>query len=109
MTLEKYEICYYQAYMTLLKNLVLLYVGQFFCGIRIINFVPRISIGPSGHGRIGGHYFHTWCPYVTKTNKRATTLTSIWPVNKTTDVLRENNENLLAVAWWVILNSPDLF
>ena len=23
--------------------------------------------------------------------------------------MRENNENLLAVAWWVILNSPDLF
>ena len=22
--------------------------------------------------------------------------------------MRENNENLLAVAWWVILNSPDL-
>ena len=21
----------------------------------------------------------------------------------------ENNENLLAVAWWAILNSPDLF
>ena len=24
------------------------------------------------------------------------------------DSLREINENLLAVAWWVILNSPDL-
>ena len=23
--------------------------------------------------------------------------------------MRENIENLLAVAWWVILNSPDLF
>ena len=23
--------------------------------------------------------------------------------------MRENNENLLAMAWWVILNSPDLF
>ena len=23
--------------------------------------------------------------------------------------MRENNENLLAVTWWVILNSPDLF
>ena len=33
-------------------------------------------IDPPGHGRIGGHYFHTWCPYVrpsvTKT-KNATT------------------------------------
>ena len=42
---------------------------------------------------------------VTKTNKRATKD----PVNKTTDTMRKNNENLLAVAWWVILNSPDLY
>ena len=26
----------------------------------------------------------------------------------TTGAMSENNENLLAVAWWVILNSPDL-
>ena len=29
-------------------------------------------------GRIGGHYIHTWCPYVrpSEKQKRATTLTS---------------------------------
>ena len=27
----------------------------------------------------------------------------------TTGAIRKNNENLLAVAWWVILNSPDLY
>ena len=40
---------------------------------------------PPGHGRIGGHYFHTWCPYVrpsvrpyvcpSEKQKHATTLT----------------------------------
>ena len=30
------------------------------------------------------------------------------PVNKTTNNMSENNENILAVAWWVILNTPDL-
>ena len=32
-------------------------------------------IDPPGHGRIGGHYFHTWCPYVR---------TSVRPKNKNT-------------------------
>ena len=26
---------------------------------------------PPGHGRIGGHYFHTGCPYVRHKNKNA--------------------------------------
>ena len=33
-----------------------------------------IPIGPTGHDRIGGHYFHAWCPYV-RYKKRAATLT----------------------------------
>ena len=70
-----------------------------------------------GHGRIGGHYFHTWCPYV-RTSVRPYVRTSVRPKNKnalqrlrkicdTMGAKREINENLLAVAWWVILNSPD--
>ena len=38
--------------------------------------------------------------------------TSVHPKNKiriTTNIMSEHNENLLAVTWWVILNSPDLF
>ena len=27
----------------------------------------------------------------------------------TTDTMHENNDHLLAGAWWVILNSPDLY
>ena len=39
---------------------------------------------PPGHGRIGGHYFHTWYPSVRpyKKQKRATT-----------DTMRENNDH----------------
>ena len=72
---------------------------------------------PPGHGRIGGLYFHTWCPYVrtsvTKTKKETRyNAKRQRPVNKiraTTDIMREIIDNLLAVAWWVILNSTDLF
>ena len=27
---------------------------------------PKGTDPPPGHGRIGGHYFHTWCPSGTK-------------------------------------------
>ena len=60
-----------------------------------------------GHGRIGGHYFHTGCPsvrpYVTKTITRYNT--KHWrPENKrsdTTDTMCVDNDHLLAVAWWI--------
>ena len=55
-------------------------------------------IDPPGHGRIGGHYYHTWCPSVRKTKNAATPGTTC-----------ADNGNLLAVAWWVIFNSLDLF
>ena len=69
-----------------------------------------------GHGRIGGHYFHTGCPYVspfihpsvTKTQTRYNASTG---ARKTKHVLRRtrlDNDHLLAVAWWVTLKSPDL-
>ena len=54
---------------------------------------------------IGGHYFHTWCPYVNPIKQKQTTN----KIRATTDTMRENNKNLSAVAWWVILNSQDLF
>ena len=57
------------------------------------------SIYPPGHGRIGGHYIHTGCPYV-----RVRT-----SVTKTTYTMHENNDHLLAGAWWVTLKSSDLF
>ena len=59
-----------------------------------------------GHGRIDGHYFHTWCPYVRPSVTK--TKTSQDKIRATTGAMLENNEKLLAVAWWVILNSPDL-
>ena len=71
-----------------------------------------LDIDPPGHSRIGGHYFHMWCPYVsmsvrlsvrkTKTHYNANVKYAIQRAHK------RENENLLAVAWWVILNSPDL-
>ena len=69
------------------------------------NFMPRTtwpyaSIDPPGHGRIGGHYFHTWCPYVRPKNKKALQF-------RVPCVLI--NGHLLAVAWRVIFNSLDLF
>ena len=51
---------------------------------------------PPGNGRIGGHYFHTWCPYVRPSQK--------WKC-ATKDTMRENNDHLLAEAWWVTLKS----
>ena len=50
---------------------------------------------PSGHGWIGGHYFHTWCPSVRQNSK----------IRSTSDTMRENNEHMLAGALWVILDS----
>ena len=63
----------------------------------------KVVVDPPGHnrGRIGGHYFHTWCPSVRPSiqkTKRAATKT-----------MREKNDHLLAVALWVLLYSPDLY
>ena len=56
-----------------------------------------VSIDPPGpDGRIGGHYFHTWCPSVTKKTK----LRYSAKTKHTTTLHR---------AWWVTLKSPDLF
>ena len=60
-------------------------------------------IDPPGHSRLGAHYFQTWCPSVRPSQKQR------YNGNVKTKYMRENNEYLLAVAWWVILNSPDLF
>ena len=46
--------------------------------IKKMQNITRV-IDPPGHGRIGGHYFHTWCP--SEKQKRATTLTPR-PVNR---------------------------
>ena len=56
------------------------------------------TIDPPGHSRIGGHYFHAWCPSVRPSQKQK---------RAATDTMCEYNDRLLAVAWWVILNSPD--
>ena len=61
------------------------------------------SIDPLGHGRIGGHYFHAWCPSVTKTNMHCYANVSC-PENKmraTKETMDENNDYLLTGAWWV--------
>ena len=63
---------------------------------------------PPGHCGIGGHHFHTWCPYVHHKNRNALQRSE----NKmlaTKNTMRENNDHLLAGAWWVTLKSPDLF
>ena len=63
-------------------------------------------VDPPGHGH--GHYFQTWCPSVRHNNKKVLQR----PENKiriTKDTRRENNDHLLAGAWWVTLESPDLF
>ena len=54
-----------------------------------------------GHGRIGGHYFHSGCPYVRPSQKQIRTTTDT--------IMHENNDHLLAGAWWVTLKSPDLY
>ena len=78
-------------------------------------FWKRMSIDPPGHGRIGGHYFHKLCPSVrpgTLQKPNALQSQCEGPENKrrpTTNTMRKNNENLLAMAGWIILNSLDLF
>ena len=62
-------------------------------------------LDPPGHGRIGGHYFHTWCPSVRHKSKNSLQSLGRGLENKTTYTMRENNDRLLAVAGWVILNS----
>ena len=70
--------------------------------VTILNFT-KVLVHPimthQGHGRIGGHYFHTGCPYVRHKNK----------THATTDTMCVDNDYLLAVAWWVTLKSPDLY
>ena len=46
-------------------------------------------IDPPGHGQIGGHYFHTWCPYVRSKNKKSAA---------TPGTMCADNGHLLAVA-----------
>ena len=72
--------------------------------IKQLNFEKLFD--PPGHGRICGHYFHARCPYVRHKNKQ--TPVGGGAENKTTDTMHENNDHLLATAWWVILKSHDL-
>ena len=67
------------------------------CVIRVRQNAQSAVYDP-GHGRIGGHYFHALCPSVTKIKMRATK-----------DTMCENDDHLLAGAWWVTLKSSDLF
>ena len=57
------------------------------------------SIDPPGYGRTCGHYFHAWCPSVRHKNE----------ICATTDTMCKYYDQLLAVTWWVTLNSLDLF
>ena len=64
-----------------------------------------MAIDPPGHGRLGGHYLHTRCPYVRHKNNNALQRYRRGQENKilaTTDTMRENSDHLLAGAWWVI-------
>ena len=85
-----------------------LFQDKLWCPLEMKDYIKTHQ----GHGRIGGHYFHAWCPYVRpKKQKHAATLTLV-PENKiraTTDTMCEDNDHLLVVAWWVILNSLDLY
>ena len=75
----------------------------------VIKFTLRHMkhIDPSGHGGIGGHYFHAWS--VRPSEKQKTlTLVSKNKIFSTTDTMHANNDHLLVVAWWVILNSLEL-
>ena len=54
-------------------------------------------------------FTHGVCPHVRPSQKQENVLQRQDKILATTGAMSENNENLLAVAWWVILNSPDLF
>ena len=60
------------------------------------------NLDPPGHGGIGGHYFHVGCPCVRHKIENALR------TKRLTDTMHENNNRLLAGAWWVIFNSPAL-
>ena len=62
--------------------------------------LEKSVIDSPGHGRLGGHYFHAWCTSVRPSQKQK---------RSTADTMCEDNDRLLAVAWWVILNSLNLF
>ena len=32
--------------------------------------LESVTIDPPGQGRLGGHYFHTWCPSVRPSQKQ---------------------------------------
>ena len=67
------------------------------------------AIDPPGHGRIVGHYFHTWYPSVRQKIKTHFNANVDARITKTTDTMSKNNDHLLTGAWWVTLKSPDLF
>ena len=64
-----------------------------------LNFNPRTPKHKPKPSLKSGFYFLWWCPFVRPKNK----------IRATTDTMHENDDHLLAVAWWVILNSPDLY
>ena len=62
---------------------------------------------------MGGHYIHTWCPYGSVLPKNNIALQCyrqglLKKIRSMTDTMLDNNENQ-AVAYWVNLNSPDLY
>ena len=74
----------------------------------------KLVFDPPGYGWIGANYFHAWCPYVRlsvtkiKTSCNANVGARKIKYGATTDTFCEDNDHLLAVAWWVTLNSLDL-
>ena len=60
-----------------------------------------------GHGRLGGHYFHTGCPSIhpSVTKMKMPYNANIGPpenkTHATTNIMCADNDHLLAVAWWV--------
>ena len=73
---------------------------RWLCGehkaIKPLFSVSPFRLDPPGPARIGGHYFHTGCPYVRHKNNKNT-------------LLRLKHDTTLHGAWWVTLKSPFLF
>ena len=78
--------------------------------IYFIAYLQFYTFGPPDNGRIYDHYFYTWCPSVRPSEKKTKTRCNANVFSRKTkyslkmDNMHEDNDHLMAVAWWVIIN-----
>ena len=110
----QYEVSQHQLSMTnmVIWSILMYALDIYFCSVMIV--LKSISLlTHQGHGRIGGHYFHSGCPYVrhtTKTRYNANIVSYENKTSATTDTMTMTTDwlwldgSLWSHPTWLIFN-----